>query len=252
MSAYEVTRRRPRIGLSTYREPASWGAWNVEAHLLPVRYAAEVRTAGGLPLLLPPGSADPSGEALETLAALDGLILTGGPDVDPDRYGASREPQTDAPRPDRDEWEIALALAAVSHGVPLLAICRGLQILNVALGGTLSQHLPDTVGHEGHRGPVGSYVDHVVNLEPGTVLAGIYGARLDVPTHHHQGIDRLAPSLLATAWAEDGLIEAFTHPGHPWLVGVQWHPEQSGGTALFDAFVAGCPPVDPGGSCVSP
>lgn len=229
---------RPRIGLPTYRETAAWGAWNVPAHLLPATYAAAVRAADGLPLLLPPGAADVTGEAADAVAVLDGLLLTGGSDVDPARYGASADERTDLPRADRDAWEIALVHAALAAQVPVLAVCRGLQILNVALGGTLHQHLPDTVGHDGHRGMLGSFVGHVVAFAEGSVLATIYGPAVDVPTHHHQGVDRLGKGLVPTAWAEDGLVEAVTLPGQPWLVGVQWHPEQAGGAALFTAFVA--------------
>lgn len=228
---------RARIGLSTYRETAAWGAWNVSAHLLPATYAAAVRAAGGLPLLLPPGADDAGAEAAAAVTALDGLLLTGGPDVDPARYGADPDERTDAPRVDRDAWEIALVHAALAVKLPVLAVCRGLQILNVALGGSLHQHLPDAVGHDGHRGTLGSFVGHVVTFADDSVLAGIYGAATDVPTHHHQGIDGLGDALVPTAWTEDGLVEAVTLPDQPWLVGVQWHPEQAGGSALFGAFL---------------
>lgn len=229
---------RPRIGLPTYRETAAWGAWNVPAHLLPATYAAAVRGADGLPLLLPPGADDAVGEAADATAVLDGLLLTGGSDVEPARYGARADERTDAPRADRDAWEIALVHAALEARLPVLAVCRGLQILNVALGGTLHQHLPDTVGHDGHRGPLGSFVGHVVTFAEGSTLATIYGGAVDVPTHHHQGVDQLGEGLVPTAWAEDGLVEAVTLPGQPWLVGVQWHPEQAGGAALFQKFIA--------------
>lgn len=228
---------RARIGLSTYRETAAWGAWNIPAHLLPATYAAAVRAAGGLPLLLPPGADDAGAEAAAAVAELDGLLLTGGPDVDPGRYGADPDDRTDAPRVDRDEWEIALVHAALAATMPVLAVCRGLQILNVALGGSLHQHLPDLVGHDGHRGTVGSFAGHVVTFADDSVLAAVYGAQVDVPTHHHQGIDRLGEGLVATAWTGDGLVEAVTQPDQPWLVGVQWHPEQGGGAELFAEFV---------------
>ena len=228
------------IGLSSYHEVAVWGAWNTAADLLPTAYSDAVRAVGAVPMLLPPGSPDPVSEAVTVVRALDGLILTGGSDVDPRRYGAEPGPATDQPRVDRDEWELALIRAAVEVGRPLLAICRGLQVLNVALGGTLIQHLPDVVGNETHRGPLGAYVDHSVRLGSDTLLSRLYGTTVDVPTHHHQAIDHLAPGLVATAWAGDGTIEAVTAHSSRWINGVQWHPEVRGGQALFAEFVAEC------------
>lgn len=230
----------PRIGLSIYRETARWGVWTQPADLLPARYADSVRAGGGLPLLLPPGTADVDVYAESAVDAVDGLVLTGGADVAPELYGAVRHKDTDHARTDRDAWEIALARAAVRADRPLLAICRGMQVLNVALGGTLIQHLPDVVGHHEHRGDVGNYTEHRIRLAPESGLVDAYGANPSVPTHHHQAIDRLAPAITATGWAEDGTIEAVVCPGQAWMRGVQWHPEVRGGAGLFRMFVAAC------------
>jgi putative glutamine amidotransferase len=225
------------IGLTTYRETAAWGAWTETADLLPASYADQVRRAGGLPFLLPPGSTNVAADAAACGQAVHGLLLTGGSDVDPARYGAPPHPTTDVPRTDRDEWELALARAAVAADLPVLAVCRGLQILNVALGGDLIQHLPDSVGHHDHRGQLGRFGQHRVTMAGGTVLADVYGGDADVPTHHHQAVGTLGPGLEATAWTEDGTVEAVTCPGRAWVHGVQWHPEVADGQELFAAFV---------------
>ena len=230
----------PLIGLSTYREVAAWGVWSQSADLLPARYADSVRAAGGVPLLLPPGAENVDEAAATALPALHGLVLTGGADVAPELYGARRDDRTDPARTDRDAWEIALVRAAMRLDLPVLAICRGIQVLNVALGGTLIQHLPDVVGHHGHRGDVGDYTEHSVRLQDGSELAGIYGTNPTVPTHHHQAVDRLAGGLRAVGWTPDGTVEAVTGDGAGWVRGVQWHPEVAGGQALFAAFVDVC------------
>ena len=226
-----------RIGLTSYREPAAWGAWNMQADLLPTRYADEVRRAGGLPLILPVGAIDAEAEAKAAILAVDGLVLTGGSDVDPARYGAEPHATTDVPRVDRDEWELALARAALAADRPLLAVCRGLQILNVALGGDLIQHLPETVGHEAHRPQLGNFGGHRIAFAPNALIGRIYGGDVDVPTHHHQAVGVLGAGLVPTAWSDDGTVEAVTCPGRAWVHGVQWHPEVAHGEALFSAFV---------------
>jgi putative glutamine amidotransferase len=186
------------------------------------------------------------------LDGLHGLVITGGADVDPARYGATAGEHTDRPRTDRDEWEIALTVGALRRGLPLLGICRGLQVLNVVLGGTLVQHLPDaTAGTDGtdgtdpaepvrHGGAPGEFVDHAVRIDPASRLGGIVGAHAIAASHHHQGIDRLAADLVATAWTADGLIEAVERSGPAWVLAVQWHPEVRGGQALFTGFVEVC------------
>lgn len=219
-----------RIGLTMYREAATWGVWSGGVDLLPDGYTAAVRDSGALALLLP--SDDPS-RAERALDCVHGLVLAGGSDLDPAAYGASAHPATGAPQPDRDAWEIALARAAVGRALPVLAVCRGMQILNVALGGTLTQHLPDAVGTDLHKPTAGTYGRHDVTTTPGSRLAGMLGAGVSVATHHHQAVDRLGDGLLATARAADGIVEAIELPGRAWQVGVQWHPEAFEGGPLF-------------------
>jgi putative glutamine amidotransferase len=234
----------PVIGISAYTEQARWGAWDSPALLLPRRYADSVAAAGGVPVLLPPV---PGIE--HAVARLDGLILSGGGDIDPAEFGAPAAPEIRGVRPARDAAEFALVSAAFERGLPLLGICRGLQVLNVARGGTLHQHLPSVVGHDGHRPVLGGYGSHPVRVAPGSRLAGILGdaGELDefpVPTHHHQAIDRLGEGLTATAWTTDGVIEAVelappAGANGTWLaMAVQWHPEAGTDPRLFQALVA--------------
>lgn len=234
-----ASKRPPRIGLTTYREPAAWGVWSEDADLLPATYADAVAVAGGLPLLLPPAAVgDVHTAADAVLHGLDGLVLTGGPDVDPAHYAAAPDPATGPPRSSRDGWELTLARAALRHGMPLLGVCRGMQVLAVALGGTLIQHLPDVVGTEVHSPTVGVHGRHDVALAEGSRLAGILGPRTTVATYHHQAVQSLPESTVATGWADDGIIEAFEICGAAWAIGVQWHPEVHDGEALFVAFAA--------------
>jgi putative glutamine amidotransferase len=224
----------PRIGLTSYREPARWGVWDEAADLLPASYASSVSAAGGAPMLLPPG---PAGTVDTVLDGLHGLIVAGGADVDPCRYGQDRHPLTDLARTDRDGWELALVTGALDRGLPVLAICRGMQVLNVALGGDLLQHLPDLVGTDQHRPTVGVHGRHPVSLAAGSRLAAILGERAVVATYHHQAVRRLGDRLAATGWASDGTVEAVEYAGAGWVVGVQWHPEVHDGQLLFAAFV---------------
>lgn len=219
--------RRPVIGLTTYLEQATQGVWNVRAAFLPQQYFDSVTASGGIAVLLPP-QPGPADAAAGVLDGLDGLILTGGLDVQPELYGAERHPLTDPARPDRDEWELALYRGAEERRMPVLAICRGLQLVNVAHGGTLHQHLPEALGTERFRIGGGVFATNTVSVDPDTRLAELVGAGdLDVHSYHHQGVDRLGAGLVATARTDDGLIQAFESDGGGYLVGVQWHPEEN-------------------------
>jgi putative glutamine amidotransferase len=236
---------QPVIGISAYCMPAQWGTWDLPAVLLPRRYSDMVAAVGGLPVLLPPL---PAVESI--LPRLDGLILSGGGDVDPARYGAPRDPASGPASDERDGAELTLARHALDAGLPLLGICRGLQVINVALGGTLIQHLPDLVGNDSHSPDAGGYGSHKVSVAPGSHLGSILGrTEAAVPTHHHQAIERLGTGLVATAWTDDGVIEAaefgddseigasvVNAPGR-FAIAVQWHPEAGDDPSLFAALI---------------
>ena len=234
----------PVIGITTYEDQASWRGWSARAAMLPYVYVDAVRRSGGRAVLLPPGGDDE--EASATVASLDGLLVTGGPDIDPVRYGAARHPRTQTPVTLRDAWDLAVTGHALRLGVPLLAICRGMQVLNVCRGGTLHQHLPDLVGHEGHEGTPGVYARHPVRVSPDSTLATIVpeDGFIEVPTHHHQAVNLLGDGLKAVAWEEDGTIEAVeAGPSElggfsGFVLGVQWHPEQGTDPRLFTALVS--------------
>lgn len=226
----------PLIGVTTYLTQASWGAcWTMPTALLPDAYPAHVRAAGALAVMLPP---DPSPEAAaRTVARLDGLVLAGGEDIDPGFYGQAPHPKAGAPSPERDAWELALLGAALEGGTPVLGVCRGMQLMNVAAGGTLCQHLPDTVGHEAHNPEVGVFARHTVTSVPGTRVGRVLPGSWQVATHHHQGVDRLGSGLTPAAYAEDGTVEALEYDLPGFAVGVQWHPEMAGELAVFRALV---------------
>ncbi|MGV9826154.1 MULTISPECIES: gamma-glutamyl-gamma-aminobutyrate hydrolase family protein [unclassified Gordonia (in: high G+C Gram-positive bacteria)] len=214
----------PIVGLTTYLQQAQTGVWDVHASLLPHVYLDGVTRAGGVAVMLPP-QAITGAEAV--MAGLDALVLTGGKDVDPARYGTVPHPENDAPDRARDDWEFALLDAALAQGVPVLGICRGAQVLNVALGGTLHQHLPDVVGHSGHRAGNAVFSATDITVTPGTRLASLVGHRVTAQCYHHQAIDRAADSLTVSACDADGVIEGVERPGEPFVLGVQWHPEES-------------------------
>jgi putative glutamine amidotransferase len=223
---------RPLIGISTYREQARWGAWDVPAVLLPASYADAVAEAGGEPVMLPTGAV-----SAEVVARLDGLVMAGGADVDPARYGHSRGPHTTVLRPDRDAAELAVLQAALDRDLPLLAICRGMQLLNVALGGDLVQHLPDVPDTGSHHLGPGLFAQRDVRTAPGSELDRLLGPKATVDCHHHQALDRIAPELTPSAWAEDGVVEAVEAVGRRFCLAVQWHPEAGGDRRLFTALV---------------
>jgi putative glutamine amidotransferase len=233
----------PVIGITTYEDQASWRGWSARAAMLPYVYVDAVRRSGGRAVLLPPGGNDE--EASATVASLDGLLVTGGPDIDPVRYGAARHPHTQTPATLRDAWDLAVTGHALRLGVPLLAICRGMQVLNVCRGGTLHQHLPDLVGHGRHDGPPNGFGLHRVRISPDSTLATILpeDGLIKVPTHHHQAVNLLGDGLKAVAWEEDGTIEAVeAGPSElggfsGFVLGVQWHPEQGTDPRLFTALL---------------
>ena len=225
---------RPLIGITAYAEPsARWGVWDLPAALTPLAYVDAVELAGGRPLLVPP-----SDEGIEeTLAVLDGILFSGGSDLDPDLYGQDVHAETDGIRPERDQSELALLTAALELDLPVLAICRGSQILNVARGGDLIQHLPEVVGHEEHKHTPGVFAEHEVDVKPDSRIGSLLGERASVKSHHHQGFGRVGEGLVAAAWAEDGTLEAFEDPTRRFALGVLWHPEEGDDRALFEALI---------------
>jgi putative glutamine amidotransferase len=225
---------RPLVGITTYVVPAKFGYWDTEAALVPAHYVQAVERAGARALLVPPTEEGVG----ETLDALDGVIFSGGSDLDPEHYGQEPHPETYGVTPDRDRAELALLREALARDMPVLAICRGSQVLNVARGGDLLQHLPEVVGDEKHKHSPGTFSDHDVIVEEGTRLAELLPARTPVKSHHHQGFGRLGEGLRVAAHAEDGAIEAVEDPSHRFAIGVLWHPEAGDDAALFEEFVA--------------
>jgi putative glutamine amidotransferase len=225
------------IGLTTYLEQAQTGVWDVRASFLPAVYFQGVTAAGGVATLLPPQPVD-AVIAERVLDGLDGLLITGGKDVDPAVYGQQPHPATDQPARQRDAWELALLDAALQRQLPVLGICRGVQVLNVALGGTLHQHLPDVIGHSGHRAGNAVFTTVPVRTVPGSRLAALVGESVDARCYHHQAIAEVGEGLVVSAWDTDGVIEALELPGHGFVLAVQWHPEESlDDLRLFSAIV---------------
>ena len=224
---------RPRIALTTYYQEGSWGVWNSVAAIVPGAYVEAVAAAGGTPLLLPPVGTDPG-----VLGLVDGLVVIGGVDVDPRFYGADRHELTSS-QPSRDEHDLALTRGALERGVPLFAICRGAQILNVALGGTLIQHLPDVNANAARYQPgPGRYGEVEFATEPGSRCRELLGETAWSPCYHHQALETVAEGLVVTARAEDGTVEAVETTGGGWTLGVQFHPEENRkDPRLFEGFV---------------
>ena len=231
---------RPLIGVCAAIERASFGVWTDEpATVLPLSYSRAIHGAGGMMAMLPPdrrASEDPG----ELLDRIDALVLGGGADIDPESQGVEAHPETVGTNPDRDRFEIALALGALDRGMPLLGVCRGMQVLNVACGGTLDQHIPDHLGHEIHRPVPGAWAEHEVRIEPGSLAAEAAGTeRLTVKSHHHQGVDRIADKLTATAWAsDDESVEAIESGDGGFALGVLWHPEEDATDAIIPALIS--------------
>jgi putative glutamine amidotransferase len=218
---------RPLIGLTTYLEQAQSGVWDVRAAFLPQVYFDAITRAGGIAVLLPPQPVDDA-IAARVLDGLDGLIITGGKDIDPARYGQQPHPTTDDPRRDRDAWEEALLLGAIDREIPFLGICRGAQMLNVALGGTLIQHLPDVLGSTRYNLGGGQFNQVQVDVDPHTALDALVGDAVIAKVYHHQALDRIAPGLTVTARTIDGVVQAVELSSVPFGLAVQWHPEESG------------------------
>ncbi|WP_338079879.1 gamma-glutamyl-gamma-aminobutyrate hydrolase family protein [Antrihabitans stalactiti] len=225
---------RPLIGVTTYIEDARYGAWETRSAVLPQVYFDAILRAGGVPVLIPPVG---DGHR-ELVRRFDGLVLSGGADVDPGLYGHEPHERTRNTRPDRDAFELSLLEQARAAELPIFAVCRGMQLLNVALGGTLVQHLPDTLGHDEHLPTPGVYGSQTVETLDGSKVAQIVGAEVTVRCHHHQAIDILGAGLRATAWSTNGVIEAVENDDETYLLGVQWHPEEDvTDTRLFAALV---------------
>ena len=225
---------RPVVGITSYpAERVKWGVWEEPVIMIPAAYAVAVEHAGGRPLILPPS--DDSVDA--TIDLVDAIIFSGGGDLDPAHYGAEPHPETDSPRRERDDAELALLTAALERDMPVLAVCRGSQVLNVALGGDLVQHLPDSLGHDGHAETQGEWSEHHVKLEPESRVGSLIGESAPVKSHHHQGYGRIGEGLREVGWAEDGTVEAIEDPSRRFALGVLWHPEEGEDLALFEALV---------------
>jgi putative glutamine amidotransferase len=224
---------RPVVGITSYVEQARWGVWDVPASVLPFRYVERVEAAGGTAVVLPPAAAADA----EVLERLDAVVFAGGADLDPGLYGEEPHPETTGLRPERDAAEVPLMKAALDRDVPLLGICRGMQVLSVVRGGSLVQHLPDAIGHERHRPAPGTYGMHDVRLEPGSLAHRLLGDHVSVPSYHHQGL--ASPGdLSVTGWADDETPEVVEDPSLRFALGVLWHPEAGDDLRLFEALIA--------------
>jgi putative glutamine amidotransferase len=228
---------RPGVGITSYVEQARWGVWDVPASVLPFRYVERVEAAGGTAVVLPPAAAADA----EVLERLDAVVFAGGADLDPGLYREQPHPETTGLRPERDAAEVPLMKAALDRDVPLLGICRGMQVLSVVRGGSLVQHLPDAVGHERHRPAPGTYGMHDVRLEPGSLAHRLLGDHVSVPSYHHQGL--ASPGdLSVTGWADDETPEVVEDPSLRFALGVLWHPEAGDDLRLFEALVSAATP----------
>ncbi len=226
---------RPIIGITGELEAARWGNWIREAVVSPVSYTRAVERAGGTPVILPPV---PASSVPVLIAGLNGLLLTGGRDVDPSLYDEAPHAQTDVPDHRRDRFELILTRAAIDADLPFLAVGRGMHILNVARGGTLTQHLPDRIGNESHRPDPVKNTIHGVQITAASKLGAVLGETAQVPAAHHQAINRIGSGLLTVGWTVDQVVEAIELQGHKWGIGVQWSPEDGDDLRLFEALVS--------------
>jgi putative glutamine amidotransferase len=229
----------PAVGICAAIERVSWGVWDgYEVMLAPRNYVSAVQRAGGVALILAPDEAAVEDPDL-LLDRVDALLLAGGADIDPASYGAEPHAETKGTWPERDRFELALARRALEREMPLLGICRGMQLLNIALGGSLDQHLPDSIGNDLHRTVAGSFGEHRVRLAPGTLACRAAGSEaVGVWSHHHQGVDRLGEGLAVSGWsAEDDLVEAIELPDRNFALGVVWHPEEDEQSKVIAALV---------------
>jgi len=248
-------RPRPLVGVTTYRQTTAWWSWERDAALVPGPYLDVITAAGGQPLLIPPdraaapdpgtpapdpgdrGGSGPRSDPDAVVAALDALVLIGGGDIDAARFGQAPDPRSGGTDAARDELELDLVRAALAVDLPVLAVCRGLQLLNVALGGDLIQHLPDRVGSHDHQPRPGAFGPITVTTTPGSTVHRVVGDRVEVLCSHHQAVDTLGRGLVVTATSADGVIEAVELTDRRFVVGVQWHPEETGDVALFGALL---------------
>ena len=231
---------RPIIGITCYVEQVVRGVWASMPHaLLPYDYVTKIERAGGIALLIPPRADADAQMAGEVVSRLDGLMLAGGVDVEPQRYGAQPHPSLQQARPDRDAFELALAQVTRELDTPVLGVCRGMQVMAVAAGGMLEQHLPDLVGHEEHSPAPGVYGSHLVRTVKGTKMSALLGQQVVIPSYHHQSVSS-HPGYVPAAWAPDGTLEAMERPASRFRLAVQWHPEAGQDDRLFEAFVQAC------------
>jgi putative glutamine amidotransferase len=228
-------RSEPIIGICAVKERARWAFWDQEAHLVADSYVSGLQRTGAIAILLPVDRRAPE----QLLELIDGLLLIGGADIDPRSYGAPADPAVESTYPERDQFELALLRGAIDRALPVLAICRGMQLLNVALGGSLDQDLSDSDGSQPHRRIVGSFDgnEHTIELDPGSLAARAAGETAHVGRcHHHQAVSTVADGLQVTGRAADGVIEAIESGDGRWVLGVQWHPEADESTRLFAAL----------------
>lgn len=236
-----MSERTPNVGVTCNLEVVKYGLWTEPAAMVPMTYVRAIARAGGRPLLVAPSPADLA-DPSELLDLLDGVLVTGGADVDPAAYGEQPHAETEPVTADRDAFELALVRAAAERDMPCLGVCRGMQVVNVAYGGALEQHLADRLEHDIHRGDGGEFADHRVEVEPGSLAALAAGAtRVAVKSYHHQGVARVGDGLRVSARAEgDGTVEAVEDAGRRFVLGVLWHPEEDEADRLIGAFVREC------------